>query len=137
MKINISKIQQIKTILASSKSGLDGWNERYLPPGKNTKDFKYEEIFTINEQDVYSFVIANGWDERVVLYVEKLPDPKNPESMFYDYMILPFDSGKYKLVHFGSYDRQLWLHWDFTSQEELFRFIIQELFKIQRCFWKY
>ena len=118
--------------------GYDGrkYRQTHLQCADQSNNFTFDEIFSISEDDVYKYVLKNGWDTRIVHFFDRLPDPQRGEEMFYDYIILPPENGRFQLAHFGSYDRQLWLRWNFGTQEEMFKFIIHELFDSQRGFWK-
>jgi hypothetical protein len=129
------KVAQIQAILSESLIGYDNWVEKNLP-GFSRKTVQFDQVFDITEQEVFDHVMSHGWDERIVRYVDKLPDPTDPSSMYYKYMILPPSDGRYHVAHFGSFDRQLWLKWDFDNQESMRRWLIAELFKTQQSLWK-
>lgn len=138
-QISVPTEEQIKWILSN---GIDGklYRKKYLPffpIGKKSEDYFFEQIFTVSERDVYEFVLKNGWDKRVVSYMDKLPNPLDTEKMFYDYIILPRENDQFKLAHFGSYDRRLWNFWNFSSEEEMWWFITKELYESQKTFWKH
>ncbi|MES2832072.1 MAG: hypothetical protein V4695_08780 [Pseudomonadota bacterium] len=131
----VEKTAQIEAILAEHLVGKDNWKEKNL--GTENLAIRFEDAFNVSEEDIYQHVRLHGWDQRIVTFKTELPDPDCKESMFYNYIILPPINNRFPLAHFCSYDRQLWYKWDFGSQEELFRFIINKLIETQRSLWQY
>lgn len=143
MKFNVSKFEQIKAILLESGCGYDYWSERNLNiPSAETEKYEFADIFNITEQDVYDFVKEHDWNyfvdqhqiTRIAEYLSELP---NPESRFAKWLLLPKTEQGYHLATFGSWDRALWHEWYFNTEEERDRFIIHQLFKVQKSFWGY
>lgn len=141
MKLNVSKIKQIKAILLEGGIGYDNWSQRNLNISNMEGDqYEFNQIFSINEQDVYEFIQQNNWNYFVDQYqmpklvesIEKLPDP---ESSFAKWLLLPKTERGYHLATFGSWDRALWHEWYFETKEERDRFIIHRLFETQKSFW--
>jgi len=42
------------------------WGLNHLPAGKTFDDIRFRDLITVSEDDVYDFVIANGFNERMV-----------------------------------------------------------------------
>jgi hypothetical protein len=133
-KVNISKELQIKWILIEHLWGSDNQDQHMPSSFVSKKDFEFEDIFSIDENDVYHFVQKHSWDSRIVKYADKLPDPYK-SGLFYGYIMLPKKENKFLLATFGSFERNLWDEWNFSTEEERDRFIIHRLFETQRGFW--
>jgi hypothetical protein len=132
--IQIPSEEQIKEILRIYSVGKDSFKNRYLPLDAKAKDFRFEVVFTVTENDVYEYVKKFGWDKSTVSFLNHLPDPSS-ESIPWCHITLPKSNGRFPLAHFNSYDRNLWDEWDFATEEERDRFIIHQLFETQRGFW--
>ena len=126
---------QIRAILSDSQIGYDNWVEQYLPRFDRSS-VQFDEVFDVSAYEVFRYVVDNGWDARLVKHADVLPNLNNPESMFYKYLILPPSNGHCYLAHFGNYDRELWLKWEFDDQETMMHWLIEELFKAQKKFWE-
>lgn len=149
MKFTISKFEQIKAILLKGGIGYDGWSKRNLNiPSSEGEQYEFADIFNISEQDVYDFVKEHGWNYfvdqhqliKIAKYLDELPDPEHEsrfESRFSSWLLLPKTEQGYHLATFGSWDRALWHEWYFNTEEERDRFIIHQLFKVQKSFWGY
>lgn len=42
------------------------WGLNHLPDGKTFDDIRFRDLITVSENDVFNFVTANGFNERVV-----------------------------------------------------------------------
>ena len=96
------------------------------------KDYEFEDIFNITEDDVYEYVMQHGFDPRMVGRFDALPDP---ESNYPEWILLPKTEEGYHLASFNSWDRNLWNEWCFATEEARDRFIVSELLRFEKNFW--
>ena len=58
-----SRQEQIEAILSWNTFV---WAREQLPPGKSMDDFRFRDFISVTEDDVYDFVLSNGFSPRVV-----------------------------------------------------------------------
>ena len=95
MVINVPFEIQVKWLLSQ---GLDDKKYRhiYFQQKDQPDNYHFEQIFSINEDDVYQYVLKNSWDIRIVQSFDRLPDPQRGEEMFYGYILLPPENGRFQ-----------------------------------------
>lgn len=140
MKYNVSKADQIKAILASGNGGADGWSEKHIGiPSANTFGVRYADVFNVTEQEVYDYVMQNGWDERVVANAD-WPLPSGDEydaAPYFDYALLPERNGLFPLgVDSMTWpERPRWATYNFPTDKERTLHVIDNLMSKQVSFW--
>lgn len=137
MKIRPDKAEQIRAILSHFFIGKDGWADAHLRPGQRTEDVAYEDLFTVDEQDVLAYVRSHGWDSRVVRQLEAMPTDPEQVSWDWRFFLLPPREGLWICGRRVDTERRSspYEMWEFGSRDAMERFVVRDLMEAQRNLW--
>ncbi|HLO96515.1 MAG TPA: hypothetical protein VK195_19560 [Burkholderiaceae bacterium] len=128
------KEAQIRAILSYFFIGQDGWPDASQEIRNSTS---FQDFFSVNEDDVYRYVTAHGWDGRVV---RELPfRPHDPEGISWNwrFFFTREPDGSWTCGRRNDPERGAdpISYWSFASREAMDRFIVHDLFLAQQSLW--
>lgn len=97
-KLSIPKDAQIAGLLAGFLIGADGWRDLYLGPGTRTRDVRFEDAFSVTQDEVIAHVLREGWDRRYVKSIDELPQSLPEDDVAVFAFVGPAGDGSWRVL---------------------------------------